>query len=62
MTAKIQNSHRENSDIDYFVNICDRKVLIQIYASKAGWGAHLLYCSTKGMWTHSESQIHNNVL
>ena len=37
-------------------------VILFTDASKAGWGGHIPDCSTQGLWTSSESELHINIL
>ena len=45
-----------------FLHPRDHDVLIFTDASNAGWGAHLDHPSTGGLWSHTEKQLHINVL
>ena len=45
-----------------FLHPRDHDVLIFTDASNAGWGAHLDHASAGGLWSHTEQQLHINVL
>ena len=45
-----------------FLHPRDHDVLIFTDASNAGWGAHLDHASAAGLWSHTEQQLHINVL